>query len=58
MHLPNQSRPSVRDTRRRPWRGKDPKLLRILPLEGEEHYEGSESDEPEESGESEDSADY
>jgi hypothetical protein len=57
MHLPNHSKPSVRDTRRRPWRGMDPKQLGILPLDGEDEYEGAESDESDESVGSGDSGD-
>jgi hypothetical protein len=57
MHLPNQSKPSVRDTRRRPWRGMDPKQVGVLPLDGEDEYEGAESDESDESVESDDSGD-
>lgn len=52
MRLPTQSRPALRDSRRRPWRGKDQFRLGILPCEGEEEY-GVE--EPDESAESDDS---
>jgi len=58
MNLPNQSKPSVRGTRNRPWRGMDAKQLGILPLQGEDEYEVDESDQSEESVASDDSGGY
>ncbi len=52
MHLPNQSKPSARDIRCRPWRGMEPNRLGVLPLDGEDEYEGAESEESDEAAES------
>ena len=52
MHVPKQSKPSVRGSHRGPWRGIDPRQLGVLPLNGEEEYEVAESVESEESTES------
>jgi hypothetical protein len=49
MHLPTQSRPAVRNTRRRPWRDRDPRQLGLVPLEADEEYESGETDDVDES---------
>lgn len=45
MHLPNQSKPAVRDARRRPWPSVTAGGAGILPRQEAEDYEVDEGDE-------------
>ncbi|MBL8292129.1 MAG: hypothetical protein JNN08_09850 [Bryobacterales bacterium] len=45
MHLPNQSKPAVRDARRRPWRSVNAGRPGLLPQQEDEAFEVDEGDE-------------
>ncbi len=55
MHLPNVSKPAVRDTRRRPLRSMDQRRVGILPQQNEDGSESPENDESYNAGDSEES---